>query len=357
MTTRTPFRHRHFATVAAVSLLALTACGGDDDSPDAGSNGDEAAQDFGGLDVPLSWVKTWEFAGMYFAEDNGHYEDAGFDSVNLIPGGPSATPAATQLVTGDYLAAMSNPIDTGSLIDAEGDDAPVKIIGSVFQQNAFSIFSLADNPANEPEDLLDMTIGVAPGNEPSFYAFLEVNDIDPDDLDIVSIGGDASGLITGEFDASIGFATNQATAIELEGYDVVNMMLAENGLPFASGSIVTTEENIEENREELKAFLAATIRGWHEAIDDPAEGVRLTVEEHGADQGLNAEHQQLTAERQIELMTNEWTEENGLFTMSEESIADTIDAVQAVGYDLPDDIFDMSLLEEVYEENPDLINY
>lgn len=349
MSTRTLFRRQKLTAAAAVGLLALTACGGDD-----GDDGDES---YGDLEVPLSWVKTWEFAGMYFAEDEGYYEDAGFDSVNLIAGGPSATPAATQLVTGDNLAAMSNPIDTGSLIEAEGDDAPVKIIGSVFQENAFSIFSLAENPAEEPEDLIGMTVGVAPGNEPTFYAFLEVNGIDEDDLEVVSISGDATGLITGEFDASIGFATNQATAIELQGHDVVNMMVYDNGLPFASGSIVTTEENIEENREALKAFLEATIRGWHDALNDPEEGAERTVNDHGEDQGLDLEHQTLTAERQQELMVNEWTDENGLFTMSDEAITETVGAVQAIGWDIDEDLFDMSLLEEVYEENPELLDY
>src|SRR5690606_8612891 len=116
---------------------------------------------------------------------------------------PSATPAATQLVTGDYLAAMSNPIDLASLIDAEGDNAPVKIIGTVLQVNPFSIFSLASNPISEPADLVGARVGVAPGNEPAYHAFLAVNDIDPADVEMVSIQGDATGLITGEYDASI----------------------------------------------------------------------------------------------------------------------------------------------------------
>ncbi|GAA1135931.1 ABC transporter substrate-binding protein [Nesterenkonia lutea] len=349
--------HRHSLTgLAALGVLLLTSCSGDDAAAE-GAESDSDQPSFGALEIPLSWVKTWEFAGMYFAEDGGYYEEAGFESVNLISGGPSATPAATQLVTGDNLAAMSNPIDTASLIEAEGENAPVKIIGSVFQQNAFSIFSLAENPAETPEDLEGMTVGVAPGNEPAFYAFLEVNDISQDDVDVVSIQGDAGGLLTGEFDASIGFATNQATALELEGAEVVNMMLADHGLPFAAGSIVTTEENIEENREELKAFLEATVRGWQDALNDPEAGVEMTVEDHGADQGLDPEHQQLTAERQMELMTNEWTEENGLLTMSDDAVQDTLEAVKTVGYELPDDIFDMTLINEVYEENPDLIEY
>ncbi|WP_166432932.1 ABC transporter substrate-binding protein [Nesterenkonia salmonea] len=341
---------KKLAAAVAVAALAVTACGNE-------ASADDADGDFGDLEVPLSWIKTAEFAGNYFAEDNGYYEEAGFESVNLISGGPSATPSATQLATGTGLAALSNPVDTGSFIEAEGDDVDIKIIGSVFQTNAFSIFSLADNPASEPDDLTEMTVGVAPNNEGVFYAFLDANDLDPDDVEVVTAGGDASGLITGEYDAYIGYATNQAISVELDGHDLEHMMLHENGLPFAAGSIITTQETIDSDRETLKAFLEATIRGWHDALEDDDEAARITVEDHGADQGLDMEHQVVTAERQAELIADEWTAEHGLLTMSDEAITDSIESVRLVGYDVPDDLFDLSLVEEVYEENPDLMEH
>lgn len=340
-------RMRPLIATTALVTLALSACGGDASGDDDGDHGE--------LEVPLSWIKTAEFAGNYFAEDHGYYEDAGFESVNLISGGPSATPSATQMATGTGLAALTNPVDTGSFIDAEGDDVDVTIIGSVFPTNSFAIFSLEEDGATEPEDLTEMRVGVAPNNEAVFNAFLEANDISPDDVETVTAGGDASGLVTDEYDAYIGYATNQAISVELEGHDLEYMMLHDNGLPFAAGSILTTDEHIEDNREGLKAFLEATIRGWHDALEDPDEAARITVEDHGEDQGLDAEHQEVTSERQAELITDEWTEEHGLLTMSDEAIEDTIESMRLVGYDVPDDLFDLSLLEEVYEENPDLI--
>lgn len=342
-------RAQRTTAAAAVGLLALTACGG--------GGSDDGDGDYGDLEVPLSWIKTAEFGGLYFAEDNGYYEDAGFDSVNLVAGGPSATPSATQIATGEGLVGLSNPIDIGSLIDAEGEDAPIKVIGSVFQRNAFSIFTLGDNPATEPEDLEGMSIGVAPNNEGVFYAFLEVNGIDEDDVEVVSVQGDAQPLINGEVDAYIGYATNQALSVELEGYDVEHLMFADHGLPFAAGSIIATEETIEEEPEALKAFLEASVRGWHEALEDPEETATITVEDQGADQGLDYDHQLLTAERQAELIVSEDTEENGLLTMTDQLQADTLEAIEVVGYDVPEDLFDLSLLEEVYEENPDLVEH
>ncbi|WP_147102841.1 ABC transporter substrate-binding protein [Nesterenkonia populi] len=344
--------------LAAISLLALSACGNGDDEA-AASEDEEVTQsgDFGELTIPLSWLHTAEFAGLYMAGDNGYYEDAGFDSVNLVPGGPTATPSPVQVATGQGTVGMSNPLVVGSTIDEEGDDAPLKIIGSVFQDVPYTIISHGDDPVEEPEDLVGKSVGVAPANEPVFYAMLEANGIDEDDVDVVSIQGDAQDFLAGEYDAYHGFATNELISMELDGEDVASMMFVDAGLPFAGGSIVATEDAIENDREELKAFLEASIRGWHDALADHEAVAETTVENHAADQNLDFEHQQVTSERQAELIDDEWTAENGLFTMSDELIDDTLTAIEAVGYEVPDDLFDLSLLEEIYEENPDLVEH
>lgn len=340
------------AGIAAAGLLALTACGGNGDG-----NGEEAEdQDFGSIDVPLSWLHTAEFAGLYLAVDNGYYEEAGFDNVNLIPGGPSATPSTVQVATGAGLVGWSNPLLTASTISEEGDDAALKIIGSVFQAIPYTIVTMSDNAATEPADLEGMSIGVPPANEPVFNAFLEANGLTHDDVDMVSIQGDPQPFLSGEVDAYLGFATNELISIEMEDYDVESMMFVDHGLPSAGGSLIATEDAIENDREALKAFLEASIRGWQDSLADHELSAETTVENHASDQNLDFEHQRLTSEVQSELIMNEWTEEHGLFTMSDELISDTIDTIELVGYEVPEDLFDLSLLEEVYEENPELLD-
>jgi len=348
----TPWVRSLTAGTLSLGLLALSACSG------GAAAEDEASEDanYGSIDVPLSWLHTAEFVGLYEAIDNGYYEENGFESVNLIPGGPSATPSTVQVASGAGLVGWSNPLLVASTIEAEGEDAPLKIIGSVFQDIPYTVVTMSDNPATEPEDLIGMSVGVPPANEPVFNAFLAANDLEGE-VEVASIQADTQPFLNGEIDAYFGFATNELISIEMAGYDVESMMFVDHGLPFSGGSLVATEENIEENREELKAFLEASIRGWQDALADPEEAARTTVEDHAADQNLDYDHQLRTAETQAELIASEWTQENGLFTMSDDAIADTLDAVEAVGYDVPEDLFDLSLLEEIYEENPDLIEH
>lgn len=165
-------RRFRFAAVSAVAMLALTSCGGEDPAAEVSAE----AGSYGDISVALSWIENAEFAGEFFAEENGYFDDAGFGSVELIPG---PGPIENMVASGEATFGTSNAVATGEIIAQE--DAPLKIIGAKYQRNPFTILSLADqgNIAT-PEDLVGKTIGVqAGGNEALFEALLEVNDIDP----------------------------------------------------------------------------------------------------------------------------------------------------------------------------------
>lgn len=345
-------------SLAALGALSLAACGGADaESASAGSSdGGEGAADHGTLDINLSWIKNAEFAGEYMAIDRGYFEEAGFSEVNLIAGGPSGTSSETMVLSGSAIMGTTSPLGVAPLIQDE--EAPLKIIGTTYQKNPFTIISLGDAaPIATPADLVGKKIGVQTGvNETLFDGFLAANGIDAAQLEKVPVQYDPQPLVNGEVDGFFGYLTNEALTLELAGEDVVNLPLADNGLPFMAESIVVTQESIETQRDLLKAALVALIRGWKDAIAEPEEGARLAVEDYGQDLGLDMEKETRQAEEQVALVSTDETDANGLLTMSDELMQQNVDALVAAGYDLTvEDYFDTSLLEEVYAENPDLI--
>ena len=48
-----------------------------------------AAANYGTIALQLSWIKNIEFAGEFFATENGYYKKAGFTGVTLLAGGGS----------------------------------------------------------------------------------------------------------------------------------------------------------------------------------------------------------------------------------------------------------------------------
>lgn len=332
------------AATAAVASLALSGC-----APAA-----EESSDFGELSVQLSWIKNAEFAGEYFADSNGYYADAGFSSVNLIAG-PTATTAA--VLSGDVLVGLSDAVAVTPVILEEG--APLKIIGATYQKNPFTILSLKDGAnIQTAQDLVGKKIGVqAGGNETLFDALLAANGIDPTSVTKVPVEYDPAPLVNGEVDGFLAYVTNESITVANLGFEVTNLLFADNGLPFVAEAFVVTQDSIDNNRAALKAFLYASAKGWYDAVANSDEGARLAVEVYGKDLGLDIakEKQQSAAQNELLVVTDE-TKANGLFTISTDLQNQNIATLASAGYTISaEQLFDLSLLAEVYEEHPELL--
>lgn len=349
-----PSRRAVLAGFSSAALLALTACGAES-AAKAPATSSGAAAGFGALEVQLSWLKNSEFAGEYFADSRGYYKAAGFDKVNLIAGGPGGSSAETMVLSGKALVGTSSPVGVAPVILNEG--APLKIIGSTYQKNPFTIVSLAAKPITKPEDLIGRKIGVQAGvNETLFDALLKVNKIDVSKLTKVPVQYDPQPLVNGDVDGFFAYLTNEVLTLELGGHKTAVLPFADNGLPFIAESFVVTDDSLKNKRDELKAFLVATIKGWKDALADPAGSAKLAVEVYGKELGLTLDKEKAQADAQnSKLIKTSETDANGLFTVSDSLMARNIEILKLAGYDTTaDKIFDMSLIQEVYKENPGL---
>ena len=344
-----PARTARAGALLTAVVLTLTSCGSGDDGSAAAAEG---GGDLGDLTLQLSWIKNAEFAGEFFADTNGYYQDAGFGEVTMDPG-PGAI--ETLVATEDADFGLSNAVSTAQVVAEE--DAPLRIVGTKFQKNPFTILSLADggNIAT-PQDLVGKRIGVqAGGNETLFDALLQVNGIDPASVEKVPVEYDPAPLLDGEVDGFLAYLTNESITVQAQGLQVTNLPFADNGLPFVAESVITTERMIAEEPERVQAFLEAEIRGWQDALADPAEGARLAVEEYGADLQLDLAKELEQSEVQAGLIVTPDVEANGLFTISDELIEQNMATLAAAGIDVEaEDLFDLSLLEELLEEKPEL---
>lgn len=338
------------------AALALTACAGESDEPsEAPTGGAPAAADFGELNLQLSWIKNEEFAGEFFADSKGYYTEAGFSAVNLTPG-PST--GVAELVSGTADVALSDAVSIGAAVGNEG--APLKIIGTTYQKNPFTILSLAEGGnILTPEDLKGKKIGIQDSNTALFMALLAANGIDPSELEIVPVQYDPAPLTNGEVDGFMAYLTNESITVAATGVATANLPFADNGLPFVAETFTVTEETLTTKRDMLKAFLIAEIKGWADAVNDPEEGARLAYEEYGADLGLNPENSIAGAVAQAEqLVVSPDTEANGLFTITDSLQDETIASLAGAGITVTKEaLFDLSLLTEIYAEFPELMAY
>ncbi|MFT4125769.1 MAG: ABC transporter substrate-binding protein [Gordonia sp. (in: high G+C Gram-positive bacteria)] len=323
---------------------ALSACS----SGDSGSSGASSTNP----KVQLSWQKNIEFAGEYWALEKGYFRDAGVGTPELLTGGGAGTGVETGLTSNKVWIGMTAPQLTAPVI-LQG--APLMTVAATFQKNPFCIMSLADKAIHTPQEMRGKKIGVQASNENVFKALLTANGMTESDVQKITVQYDPTPLTSGEVDGWVAYVTNEPIELADKGIDNATFLFADFHLPLVAETLVVRQETIDNERDKLKAFLKADIQGWYDAVADPAGSARLAVTKYGADLGLNEPNQTEQAVAQNGLVVSDDTKANGLLTMTDELIARNIEALGKAGYPIaPEKIFDMSLITEVYEENPTL---
>lgn len=348
--------------LAAAAALALSACSSSS-SPSPSSSGGAEAADYGDISVQYSWIKNEEFAGEFYAYEKGYYDEAGFGTVTGVAGPDTGV---AKLLSGTVQVALSDAASVGAAVSEQ--DAPLKIIATTFQKNPFTILSLKDG-ANiaTPEDLKGKKIGVQDSNASVFKALLAANGISEDELTIVPVDFDPTPLMNGDVDGFMAYLTNEAITVEMAGYEVTNLAYAENGLPYVAESYAVTDQYLAENKDLLKAFLIAEIKGWTDTFTEPADDTVALVTKYYNESAaagdltfgdLDPAKVKAGVEAQAKLISTDETEANGLFTISDDLKKQTLASLKASGWDLTaDQLFDTSIIDEIYAEQPDLKNY
>ncbi|TVT47114.1 ABC transporter substrate-binding protein [Amycolatopsis rhizosphaerae] len=352
--TSSPLGRRRFLQLGGLGAAALggggllAACGG---SP----SGTSSSSGLGTLGIQLSWIKNIEFAGEYFADAKGYYTQAGFSGVNLIAGGSAGTSAEAAVATGKALMGLSSPTLTAPAI-LQG--AQLKTIASTYQKNPFCILSIDSDPIPTVQAMKGKKIGVqSGGNTTIFKGLLKANGMSESDVTIVPVQYDPTVVTTGEVAGYMAYTTNEPILLRKKGFKPVQFLFADYNLPFVAETMVVGQSSIDHDRAKLKALLVAEIKGWTDAVASPSQAANHAVTDYGKDQNLSMDEQTAEAVAQNGLVVSPEAIKNGLFTLSDALIADNIKALANMGVDITaDKLFDLSLLKEVYQENPGLIS-
>lgn len=343
--TTSPVR-RGLTSVFAIGSLAalLTACGPD------GGNGSEGDGETTTFSVALEWISNVEYGGFWLAEANGYYEENGIE-IDWIPGGPEAPSVQSALAAGSADIGVSAGMR--NVVEAMADNEMV-ILGSVFQENPGCMLWLDDEPVETADDLTGGRTILAQ-DESTIEALFSINDLEPD-YTFVPTSFDPGPLVEGDGDAYTAYYVNQPVTMELdfgltEGEDYGCTLYSELGLPEYASNIHVMSDLVDSDREALIAFLDATKRGWEDYLEDPEAAAELAVEDYGADLGLDIEQQNLQAQRQVDMIVNDFTDENGILYMDAEVLDGEIaEALEASGLEAvppAEEMMDLSLLDDI----------
>jgi len=311
------------ALVAAV-LLALVACGGDDDE-DGDASGDTGSAEPAELQpatLQLKWVTQAQFAGYYAALDQGYYEDEGID-LTIKPGGPDIVPE--QVVLGGQAEFGLNWLDNTLATRDQGGE--IINIAQVFARSGMTEVTWADSGLDDVTALEGKKVGVwLGGNEHKLFAALTKNGIDPDsDVEIVAQPFDMNLFLNREVDAAAAMTYNELAQVleqenpdtgELYTIDDLNVFLMSDlGTGALEDGVFVRSDWIEDeaNQDLATRFLKASFKGWVYCRDNPEECLQIVLE-NGPTLGEGHQRWQLN-----EINKLIWPNELGIGLMDPES--------------------------------------
>lgn len=258
-------------TLAALALLAaLAACGGGTPAP---------GDDLRAVTVMLNWTPNTHHAGVYAALGRGWYAEEGLDVAIVEPGDNSA-----DQVVGAGQAAFGLS-QAESLLPAREQGVPVVSIATVLPSNDSALMALGDEGIARPRDLVGKTYGGygGPLERALVNQLVTCDGGDPDDVTFVEVGDIdyLGGLEQDRFDFAWVFnGWDVIAAREVAGADIATLPFAEqlDCIPdWYTPIFITNEQTLAEDPELVRAFLAATRRGYELADADPAAAADLLL--------------------------------------------------------------------------------
>ncbi|WP_431783461.1 ABC transporter substrate-binding protein [Streptomyces chumphonensis] len=268
-------RRRTRTLLLALALLgtaALAGCG----SPDEPSN-DKGGQ--GPLTVGLTYVPNIQFAPFYVAESLGYYEDAGLE-VKL------KHHSFSEPQFGALSAGREDVVYAGGdeMLQARSKGVPVVDVATLYHEYPVAVMVPKDSPVTEAADLEGRTIGTpGPFGETYFglLAVLKSAGLSESDVKVQHIGfTQQAALAGGKVDAVTGYLNNDAVQFARSGVDVRTIGPADGdgSLPLVAAGLGASEDLTGDRPEELKALVAATLKGVQYTIDHPEKAVELSAE-------------------------------------------------------------------------------
>jgi putative hydroxymethylpyrimidine transport system substrate-binding protein len=260
---------RAVALLAAVLLLAgLAGCGGDGAEPGAPK----------GASLVLDFTPNAVHSGIYAAQAQDYYEDAGVELAIHQPG--ESTDAPKLLAAGRTDFAILDIHDLG-IARERGLD--LVGLAPLVQRPLAAVLARGDRGISSPRDLEGRSVGVTglPSDEAVVASEVSADGGDPAKVDEVTIGFNAvSSLAAGKVDAATGFWNAEGIALRRLGVPLRIFKVDRYGAPPYPELILTTSsKTLDEQPELVEATVAATRRGYaftehhpSEALDDLLAG-------------------------------------------------------------------------------------
>ena len=268
------------------------------------------------IHLQLRWHHQFQFAGYYAAIEQGYYREAGLDVV-IHPGSPGVTPVA-EVLTGRAHYGVAN----SELLLQRLRGQPLVALASVFQHSSSILLSRKERCATTPHDLIGRKVMLMDRQvDADFLAMFKNEGIADSAIELLPSSYQINDLAEGKVDAFNAYRTNEPFYLTQQGIGYCVLDPRNYGVDFYSDILFTSEEELRQHPERVRAFTAASLKGWRYAMQHPEE--IITLLRHKYDVPKSAEHLRYEAETMRSLILPEVIEIGHMNPGRWEHMADT----------------------------------
>lgn len=261
---------RRIAGITLSTILAaavLSGCGADKKA--------ETPKKLTKVKVLLDWTPNTNHTGLYVAQAKGYYKDAGLDVEIAQPGDAVDTLVATGQA--DFGVSYQEQVTL-----ARVKKVPVISIGAIIQHNTSGFASLKSKNITSVKDWEGKTYGGwgSPSEEATIQSVMEAKGADFKKVKILSSGyTDFFTAVQKDIDFAWIFYGWDGINAKLKNIDL-NMQYVNklsDKLDYYTPLLITNEKLAKKNPKLVKAFMAATAKGYTYSIKHPTAAANVLI--------------------------------------------------------------------------------
>jgi diguanylate cyclase (GGDEF)-like protein/PAS domain S-box-containing protein len=220
--------------------------------------------------LQLKWQHAFQFAGYYAAQELGYYRQAGLD-VSLREAVPGLDVTA-EILSGnaDFGVGSSN-----LLLDRKAGK-PVVALAVIFQHSPLVLIAAGHSHRQNIHHLMGKRIMMGPQSD-ELRAYLKREGVLPAGIKQQTHSFHSYDLIEGNTDAQSAYLSNEPYYYDQLGFAYQVYTPRSAGIDFYGDTLFTSEREIQRHPERVKAFRAASLRGWEYAMAHPQEIIDLIL--------------------------------------------------------------------------------
>ncbi|KQW89826.1 diguanylate cyclase [Massilia sp. Root418] len=226
--------------------------------------------------LQLKHSHQFQFAGYYAALEQGYYREAGLD-VQILEGKDGNEPERNVLA-----GKVQYGVGASNLLLARLAGKPLVVLGVVFQHSPYALVMAQGSAAPDVHRIAGKRVMIGRLTDDlrqadEMLAYLRKEGIAPSSLQRLEHSFNVDDLISGKVDAMSIYTTNEPDLLDRAGfpYDIYTPRNA--GIDFYGDNLFTSEQEIRDHPERVKAFRAASMRGWQYAMTHHEEVADLIL--------------------------------------------------------------------------------